>query len=294
MTVQCVVDGVPAGNMSYKAHVVQDIYQLFDTHSIAGSKMSEKLVGKPYQLLPEMVTKPSQLPPEPTTTTGKRKRKKSKVKETSESPLRSSLAEPPRPALFESPRSSNGSVSTSPPSHYSITPPRPKVQGRWIKGHWCPHPYTKPDEFACYYVDRETGEEQYERPECWESDGSLHSPSSARSFHASADEYEDVYTNESVIKVAPDDPVLSQQYSFADQKLVHRMWKESQDIPHYLQHVPIPHGADWCHPDCLHTGDLPAECGYHQRWGRIDSCCPECAGNWCPHTRSMPGRDWIS
>ena len=105
-----------------------------------------------------------------------------------------------------------------------------------------------------------------------------------------------MYTNKSVIMKAPHDEEVtsSPNYTLADQKLVHSIWKEGEDIPHHLQHVPIPHGANWCDPDCLYLRDLPPDCGYHVRWGRVEHCCPECTGGWCAHTRSMPERDWMS
>jgi len=290
MTVQCIVDGVPVGNMSYKAHVVQDIYQLFDTHSIAGSKMSENLIGRPYQLLPEVVTKPT----EPTFKI--RKRKKSKANGGGSVSSNSPVAEPSKPAPFDSPRSSVRPWSSS-SLPAPVTPPRPLVQGRWVKKFWCTDHCNNPDQVTCYYVDRVTGEEHHVRPDCWESEGSMHSPTSARSWVASADEYEDYYTNESTImKVPPAASKAASQrpYTLADQRLVHRMWKEARSVPDHLQHVPVPHGANWCHPDCLHLGDVPEECGYHLRWGRIVDCGPDCAGNWCSHMRSMPGRDWMS
>ena len=42
---QCIKDGSQADNIHLKATVVQDIYQTFDTNSIAGSKLSDKLIG---------------------------------------------------------------------------------------------------------------------------------------------------------------------------------------------------------------------------------------------------------
>ena len=33
---QCIVNGVPLGNIQFKAHVVEDLKMVFDTHSIAG------------------------------------------------------------------------------------------------------------------------------------------------------------------------------------------------------------------------------------------------------------------
>ena len=110
-------------------------------------------------------------------------------------------------------------------------------------------------------MDRETGEEEDEKPLSWDSGGSQHSPASAKSFHASADEYGDVYTNKSVIMKAPSDEVTRPpSYTIADQKLVRSIWKEGQDIPHHLQHVPIPHGANWCDPDCLYLW-IPCKMG---------------------------------
>jgi hypothetical protein len=52
------------------------------------------------------------------------------------------------------------------------------------------------------YQHRDTGETQNERPECWDSDGSFHSESSAPSLvFPSSDEYEeDIYTNISSIR----------------------------------------------------------------------------------------------
>jgi len=43
-SVQCILDGVPNGNMHFKAVVVQDLYQHFDTHAIAGNKLSKLLI----------------------------------------------------------------------------------------------------------------------------------------------------------------------------------------------------------------------------------------------------------
>ena len=77
-SVQCISDGALAGNTHFKAIVVQDLYQNLDTHSIAGQKLSEKLIGPPYELLstyPTEVAK-SNKPTEPTKTKVKSKKKK--------------------------------------------------------------------------------------------------------------------------------------------------------------------------------------------------------------------------
>ena len=52
-SVQCILDGRPAGNIHFKATVIQDLFSTFDTHSIAGQKLSDKLIGPPYVLSSE-------------------------------------------------------------------------------------------------------------------------------------------------------------------------------------------------------------------------------------------------
>ena len=74
-SVQCIVDGKPAGNLHFKASVVQDVYKLFDTHSIAGIKLSQKLIGPPYQLSSDTT---SSTEPTKNTNTQARPRKKRK------------------------------------------------------------------------------------------------------------------------------------------------------------------------------------------------------------------------
>ena len=73
-SVQCILDGNQAGNMHFKATVVQDLYSTFNTHSIAGKKLSEKLIGPPYKLLP-----PEESTTEPTTPKRKKKKKSSQT-----------------------------------------------------------------------------------------------------------------------------------------------------------------------------------------------------------------------
>ena len=46
-SVQCISSGAVSGNMNLKALVVQDLYQSFDVHAIAGNKLSERLIGPP-------------------------------------------------------------------------------------------------------------------------------------------------------------------------------------------------------------------------------------------------------
>lgn len=89
-SVQCIIDGAPVGNMHMKAHVVTDVYQLFNTYAIAGSKLTDKLIGKPKD---DEADDTSDEPTEPTNPAKKKKRKKTKTTERKYSPLASQHAE---------------------------------------------------------------------------------------------------------------------------------------------------------------------------------------------------------
>jgi len=305
-SVQCIVDGVPAGNMHLKAHVIQDLYKLFDTHSIAGTKLSQKLIGPPFQLFPDNSAEPTEEnsdAPE-----AKKKRRKRKLNKSS----------PSQATVYgNSPTRSSTSESPSLPSK-----PQPKVQGRWIQHHRHGGPYGKPSEFVVDYEDRKTGMWQYERPDCWDSEGSFHSISSMKSCLYSSssnpDEYTDTYTNLSSVRY--NKPVQagselpktsanlvkdnSTTYSRRMLAIVHEAWKESlntgKDIPPHLQHIPVPHGIEWCSRDCaahMYSGEeLPPLCGYSPEMLPEDffpcsNCCP---GRWCSCCRKYTGRDFVS
>jgi len=94
-SVQCILDGSPAGNMHFQASVVQDVYKLFDTHSIAGNKMSKKLLGPPYQLVEANI---STDPNEKSNTQAKprKKRKKNTVNKDDYSSCDSDFSSPDR------------------------------------------------------------------------------------------------------------------------------------------------------------------------------------------------------
>ena len=102
-SVQCIRDGMVSGNLHFKASVVENMYEKFDYHSIAGNKLSHALSSS---IAP--VTLEPQTPPKPAK---KRKRGKTSPK-TPTSNVTS-------PTLF------SGSASTlSPtPSLGSVSPP---------------------------------------------------------------------------------------------------------------------------------------------------------------------------
>jgi len=315
-SVQCIVDGAPVGNMHLKAHVVTDVYQLFNTYAIAGVKLADKLTGKPNEE-EESFTEPTK----PVKKKRKKKYKGTDRKNTSDTSTDESEAgnvvtpaRPKKPLLLAdipvhmSP-SSWSSQSRSPPR-----PPSPLVQGSWLMKFRCSNP-RDPTDFEPYYVDRVTGKEQDKMPDTWDAHGSMYS------YHS--DGYDDVYTNESIVIKVPDgdtcdtiDHPADQQFTYADKRqddltivkmhsvgpaearkfpqgwLVKRrmhfnLTGDYEPIPDHLQHVPLPHGHAYCTEDCLGIGqaNVPLECGYNIHHGRFCSCCQRCPGAWCGHPR---------
>ena len=117
-TVQCIVNGAPAGNLYFKAHVIQDLYKLFETHSIAGGPLLDKLVGPPLQLF-ETKEDFEAFSTEPTS---KEKKKKRKSKSTTATDDKS-------PARLKSPKSPSSCGSSMTP----LASPAPRCQGRWTQ-----------------------------------------------------------------------------------------------------------------------------------------------------------------
>ena len=76
-SVQCLDNGHTAGNLHFKATVVEHLATTFDTHSIAGTKLSKQLIGPPFELAPTNTTEPT---PEPNVTRTPSPRKKKKKK----------------------------------------------------------------------------------------------------------------------------------------------------------------------------------------------------------------------
>ena len=313
-SVQCIVDGAPVGNMHLKAHVVTDVYQLFNTYAIAGVKLADKLTGKPNEA-EESITEP--------TKHMKRKRKKKfkgtegkNISETSDDASETGTdATPARPmtslfladvmSQFSPPWSSQ--QSGSPPR-----PPSPLVQGKWLMKFRCSNP-RDPSDFEPYYVDRLTGKEQDKTPDSWNCNGSMYS------YHS--DEYDDVYTNESTVIKVPKDDTCDNTDHQADQQITHadkrqdvlttmvytvgpaeargfsqgllakrrmhfNLTGDCEPIPDHLKDVPLPHGHIYCNGECLWVADVPLECGYNTRHGRFYSCCQRCPGAWCGHSRT--------
>eukprot|EP00092_Neocalanus_flemingeri_P027401 GFUD01029717.1.p1 GENE.GFUD01029717.1~~GFUD01029717.1.p1 ORF type:complete len:363 (-),score=69.89 GFUD01029717.1:159-1247(-) len=279
-TVQCIINGHPSGNLQFKAHVIQDLYKIFDTHSIAGVKLTEQLIGPPFELTPENTTEPTEKKqPSP-----KKKRKK-----------REKLG-------AKSSLSSESEEVRSPPSS-----PRPRCQGNWAVHQyyhgWHPRSGYDKSVLKARYENRRTGSFTFEKPSSIFSDDSFHSPgtvSSEGSSEPEADEYTDSYTNISTVRTNSTDasgPAQDcEEFDMSILKERREIFNQALAIPKHLQHVPIPHGAGFCNPDCPYQGEanLPRECGWHPSFGNIIQCSAKCTGNWWGNHRHLEGRDFNS
>ena len=278
--------------MHIKAMVVQDLYSNFDTHSIAGSKLSEKLLGQPFKLI--VFDDESTEPTEKMKVT-----KKVKDKQKSKTKLKKESSLPPTKTLNDS----SDTDSSAPMS------PSPRCQGKWIHHQyyngWHPELGYDKTEMKHRFENRKTGSVTYDKPDHLKLDGSFHSAGSA-SYMNTTDEYDsDDYTNVSTIRFntiempqppAPFGPAEARQFSISQLRDRREVFDNGQIIPERLREVPIPHGMDWCNADCLYQGEdnLPPECGYHPAFGNINNCSARCPGGWCQHVRQMPGRDFMS
>jgi hypothetical protein len=194
-SVQCIVNGSSFGNVNFKAYVIEDLKKLFNTHAIASEKLHKKLYPS-FQPSTEHITAEPTEDDEDVSKQGekprRKKRKKSKSVEKSKPDEKTSP--PKKPSL-------------SPPT--SPSPPRPICQGNWTRfqsyNGWHPnHGYGgPPGVLRDCYRDRRTGETQGDKPDSWDSDGSVHSLGSAATplFSGSSDEYdEDIYSNISTVR----------------------------------------------------------------------------------------------
>ena len=189
-SVQCIVDGSSFGNIHFKAYVVEDLKKMFNTHAISSEKLHRKLCPSFFQHSTDHTTTEPIDDDEDACKQGEKSRRKKRKK--SKSGEKNSP--PKKPAL---------SLPTS------TSPPRPICQGNWTKyqsyNGWHPeHGYGgPPGVLRDCYRDRRTGETQGEKPDSWDSEGSVHSLGSAATplFSGSSDEYdEDIYSNISTVR----------------------------------------------------------------------------------------------
>ena len=135
-SVQCIVDGMVSGNMHLKASVVQDLYESFDTHSIASTKLSQMMIAPSLQPSSDSdmaATEPTN--PKPS------KRKKNKKKQAS-----SSSSSPSSPTSPKTPtRLPQPTIHTVSINQLGTRAPSPCLSPAWTPSHntgWTPSPHT--------------------------------------------------------------------------------------------------------------------------------------------------------
>jgi hypothetical protein len=291
--VQCISEGAPAGNTHFKAIVVQDLYQNLDTHSIAGKKLSEKLIDPPYKLLSEPIAEETKTLTEPTIAKKVKKsssdptnpKKRKKVKFSKKYPSESSSECEPSPSItFQRPTRSNHDPDKDTYFYEDDTS----------------------DEFNDIYTNVSTvryfGEREATKPvtlstikDRMQDIVSTSTAPSAWGDWVMPAKMSSTSAKPPQMSAPPDSfgPARAKLFKTAQLRRKRKQLRSGQSAPD-LQHVP--HGADWCDADCLREEEenLPPECGYHPRFGRINFCSARCPGGWCQHTRQMDGRDFMS
>ena len=105
-SVQCIIDGSPLGNVHFKAHVVEDLRKVFNTHAIACEKLHKKF-NPSFQLSTDISTEPIDDDEDAKQEEGKpkkKRRKKSKPAEKTASLKSEKKTSPPSPNLSSPPR----------------------------------------------------------------------------------------------------------------------------------------------------------------------------------------------
>ena len=139
-TVQCVKNGKLEGNLHFKANVVEDLKSTFDTHSIAGNKMTKLLTDPAASCPDDNISSPRITSPSRPSTPPPAARKSSPSTPRTQPPdARTSARSTPRTPTSAAARTSKPSTPTSstsarsahsPPGFPTIpqySPPRPEV-----------------------------------------------------------------------------------------------------------------------------------------------------------------------
>ena len=306
-SVQCISNGAPAGNTHFKAIVVQDLYQNLDTHSIAGQKLSSKLIGPPYELLSEQenknlteptIAKKIQKSSEPPKTKRRKKIKTVPSESTSESE-----SSPPI-TLYSAGQCTYFYEDDTADEYHDIYTNVSTVQYFGETKDIC-EPVTLSNTKGrmknnVFTSAAPSANGDWVLPAKRPTSTAKRSTSTAKRSDSIAKRF--ISTAKPQQRSAPPNsfgPASAKLFTAAQLRRKRQQFRSGQSAPD-LQHVPVPHGADWCDVRCLDEGEdlhgeeLPQECGYHPRFGDIIHCSDRCPGGWCQHTRQMDGRDFMS
>ena len=245
-SVQCIADGVSSGNLQFKAHVVEDLKKVFDTHSIAGSKLSDKLLGQEIKIPTDYSTEPTD---EDTTdhseseaaTTKEPKKKKRKKKNF--------------PANVTDSLSSSESTSDPGPDEYNDT-------------------YTNISTIRTHDVTSMQPGRVIPEPASPRSVALL---MRQRCYRAGMNEAQ---MRKALLCGGVDISAMTEIYP-AVTEVDTAVTPENDD-----DQAEVLHGADKCTVYCedQHPDELPEDCGYHPSYMAEDfvPCSLQCPGGWCP------------
>jgi len=256
-TVQCIANGATAGNLQFKAHVVEDLKKHFDTHSIAGVKLSNKLLGSSAQISNENSTEPTDVSSSESPVSDVESKKKKKRKKL----LKTTMAT----------RSSDETQSTSEEESDDEMTYGEKLVAMLNAQSAIP-------------IEERTINPRHQA--IIDSLGLNSNQPQISSSNLAPDEYNDTYTNVStVLTGSAAKPGLPKTESTKYKK--HPKKQAAQ----------VQHGADKCTMMCEACDDvstIPEDCGYNPRIVPEDfePCSLQCPGRWCPCFKRW--REWAS
>jgi len=261
-SVQCIQDGAQAGNLHFKATVVQDLYATFDTHSIAGKKLSEKLIGPPYKLL----SQEDEEAPETEPTTPKKKRRKR---------AKSNEATP------------DSSTSNSHKSDQTLSPgfslPRSPTFNQIYGLSPSPTPPSPPPGFPTSVYSPRVCPNLPMEPDNQRSPLTVNISRLTAAF-GSADLIDNL--DDEQAELAHIDPLGNFDIGNSGGSFE---FTKSRDPASSVHAVSGPfyrsgHGRRWCNRRCGYDVDPPNNCGFHPQWRLppgFQCCSHQCKGGLC-------------
>ena len=277
-SVQCIKDGVSCGNLQYKAHVVEDLRKVFDTHSIAGSKLSSKLLGQENYPPTNNSTEPTDeddtehSSSEAATTTEPKKKKRKKKKKRTPASVNDS---------FSSSSTSDHDSDEYNDVYTNISTIRTNDVASMQPVRVFPEP-ASPRSIALLMRQR-----------CYRAgmnDAQMRKALLCSGVDISAmTEIDTAMTEEdtSTITAVTNSAMTAHPPPFLtitearESLTANAMTPAHDDDP-----AEVLHGNDKCTVSCedWHPDDLPEDCGYHPSYVADDfiPCRLQCPGGWCP------------
>jgi len=281
-SVQCLDSGYTAGNLYFKATVVEHLATTFDTHSIAGVKLSKQLIGPPFELAPTNSTEPTMesdvtTPPQP-------KKKKKKKHSPPFSPSNSKSPQtPPNPSRKTPTTLPQPTIHTVSINQLRTQAPSPCLSPAWTPSHntgWTPSPHTG------WTPSPHTGRSSSSSRSVWPAP-------TFRAITAAklSPDLSGFYSPSAPVSAAIAAAQMSPDYcaSWSPPGFPYPRYGSPTRVNiSRLTHHPG-HGQDRCTPDCRNFDDLPVNCGFHPRIKLplgFQLCGYQCCGGYCECLRA--------